>query len=689
MEDKDKTKAQLINEVKGMRLRIAHLENQVSLHNKIQEGLRKQKEKRLAMFYSLTPRIWHIDLEGRIVRTSRSASESLALPVKDVIGRKLEEFLPPHEALKFKDDMERIIRSGEPELGVVEARSFLPSGNRGWALCDKVPYYDKHGEIAGIIVYAVDISERIKAQEALRVSTLKLSEALDLAHIVNWEADPITGAFTFNDPFYSFYGTTAEREGGYVMSRDEYARRFVHPEDIDEFYRFVERTRQRAEPDLLSHLEHRIIDHSGKVRHILARTRIIRGPTGNIVRIYGANQDITDRKQMEEEKRHLEMQLLQARKMEALGTLAGGIAHDFNNILEGIIGFAEMIREDSDVDKPLHRRIGLVLKGAHRGRDLVKQILTFSRQKGLGRKPAALWEVVQEGLKLLRPALPSTIEIRSRSLTDDDTVSADPVQLHQVLMNLCMNAAYAMREKGGLLEIDVSNVKFETGDPLPLPEIEPGEYVVLTVRDTGCGMGPDTIDRIFDPFFTAKPLGEGTGLGLAVVHGIIKSHNGHVVVQSELGKGSTFCIYLPKIERQARLEGQEAGAIPGGKESVLFIDDEDILVDLNRERLSGLGYNVVATTSAVEALEIFKRAPYRFDLVITDYTMPYHTGMDLAAEFLRIRKDIPIILCTGHNDNVSPESARAAGIQEFLMKPQSRDELAQAVRRVLDAAASP
>ncbi len=684
MEDDLKSKAQLMNELEELRSRVATLEKQNSQYNNTLQGLSKQKEKRRAMFPAMTPRIWHVDLDGRILKVTRSVSDNLALPLKDVVGRKLQEFLPPDEASQFNADMKRIIGSGKPELGVVEARTFLSGGKKSWTLCDKVPYYDKHGEVAGMVIYAVDISKRVEAEQALRASTLKLSEVMDLAHIVNWEADPITGTFTFNDPFYSFYSTTAEREGGYVMSRDEYVRRFVHRDDIDKFYQFVEKTRKAMEPDLISHVEHRIVDRDGKVRHIQARTRIIRGRGGSIVRIYGANQDITDRKQVEEEKRHLETQLLQVRKMEALGTLAGGIAHDFNNILEGIIGFAEMIREDSVAGKPQHRRIGLVLKGAYRGRELVKQILAFSRQKAHDLKPVALCGVVEEGLKLLRPALPSTIEIRSRSLTDEDTVNADPAQLHRVLMNLCTNAAHAMREKGGLMEIEVSNACFGPGGPLPLPEMVPGDYVVLTVRDTGCGMEPDTIDRIFDPFFTTKSLGDGTGLGLSVVHGIIKSYDGHVAVKSEVETGSTFHIYLPRIERQVNLEGEEAGGTKGGQERVLFVDDEDILVDLNRERLNRLGYDVAATTSSTEALEIFKKEPDRFDLIITDYTMPYHTGMDLAKEFQRIRPDIPIILCTGHNERISPETAKAAGIRGFLVKPQSKDQMALAIRRVLD-----
>ena len=440
-----------------------------------------------------------------------------------------------------------------------------------------------------------------------------------------------------------------------------------------------------AGPEFLPDLDHRIVRRNGEVRHILVRARAIKDATGSIVKRYGVNQDITERKRELEEKIRLELQLLQAQKMEALGTLAGGIAHDFNNVLEGIIGFAEMVKEEVAADSSQHRRIGLVLKGANRGRDLVKQILMFSRQNRQEQKPVALGEIVEEGLRLLRPTLPSTIEIRLKHLADDDTIYANSGQIHQVLMNLCTNAAHAMRETGGFLEIDISQAAFAAEDSLPLPDMQPGAYVVLTVSDTGCGMEPKIIDRIFDPFYTTKGQGEGTGLGLSVVHGIIKSHGGYITVRSESGKGSTFQVYLPKSETQVSKIITGALPVKGGKERVLFVDDEDILVDLGNERLMKLGYDVIATTSSIEALELFKKEPHKIDLVITDYTMPHLTGIDLATELLRVRADIPIILCTGHSDDVSPEIIKAAGIRELLMKPQSRDEIAQAIRRVLDA----
>jgi signal transduction histidine kinase/CheY-like chemotaxis protein len=385
------------------------------------------------------------------------------------------------------------------------------------------------------------------------------------------------------------------------------------------------------------------------------------------------------------ELRKLENQLRQSQKMEAIGTLAAGIAHDFNNVLTGIIGFTEMVYEDLVSDSPEHKRLGLVLKGAHRGRDLVKQILTFSRQTEQDRKPLALAQTIEEGLKILRPLFPSTIQIMSRSLTNDDMTLADPVQIHQVLMNLCTNAAHAMRDNGGILDINVSKTSLLESDPRPVPEMEPGEYIVLEVRDTGCGMTSETLECMFDPFFTTKKQGEGTGLGLSVVHGILKSHGGHVAVESKPGKGTVFHIYFPKVKEYTVTEDKVVQATTGKNERILIIDDEDIIVELDKQRLSRLGYEVVATTSSVDALNIFRKEPDAFDLVITDQTMPHLTGMDLAVELLKIRATIPIILCTGHSETVSLERATEAGIRAFLMKPLTKEELAQTIRRVLDA----
>jgi PAS domain S-box-containing protein len=620
------------------------------------------------------------DENYKCVFVTHTLCEMFDRPYEEWLGKTDYDFFPKEQADVFRVHDHRVLETGEEDFNeeeVVDAQ-----GNVRVIETKKTLYVNKAGE--RYIIGAVrDITERKRSEEALRTSQLHLSEAMDLAKIVYWEVDPIDDFFIFNDSFYAFYHTTADQEGGYRMTREEYIKRFVHPDDQLRISHVPPNVTAPG-PESLPDIEHRITCRDGEARDILVRRKVIKDDSGRIIKRYGANQDVTEIKRAREEKVHLELQLLQAQKIEALGTLAGGIAHDFNNILEGIIGFAEMIKEDASADSSLHRRIGLVLKGAKRGRDLVRQILTFSRHSKQEQKPVALHEIVEEGLRLLRPTLPSTIEIRSKNLSDDDTIFANPGQIHQVLMNLCTNAAHAMREKKGLLEIDTSQASFTSGDPLPLLDMQPGKYAVLTVRDTGRGIEPEVLKRIFDPFFTTKQQGEGTGLGLSVAHGIVKSHNGYITVRSEPGQGSTFQVYLPSVEPQVSEAGAKAVPIRGGKERILFVDDEDILVDLYKERLTKLGYDVVATTSSTEALELFKKEPDKFDLVITDYTMPHLTGMDLATELLKVRRGIPIILFTGHSDNISPETAKVAGISELLMKPQSKGEIAQAMRRVLD-----
>jgi signal transduction histidine kinase/CheY-like chemotaxis protein len=384
------------------------------------------------------------------------------------------------------------------------------------------------------------------------------------------------------------------------------------------------------------------------------------------------------------ERKDREEQFRQARKMEAIGVLAGGIAHDFNNILAGIIGFSEMVVENMPPESKERRRLDMVLKSAYRARSLVRQILAFSRQTEVEQKPVALTEIIEEGLRLLRPALPSTVAIVKKSSAVDDLVMADPVQMHEVLMNLCTNAAQSMREKGGVLQISLTNERL-SGSSMPSGEVKPGDYVTLSISDTGCGMEPEVVERIFDPFFTTKSREEGTGIGLSVVHGIVKNHGGYVTVDSSPGEGSTFHVYLPAIKEHSDSRRGRTARMPRGRERILFVDDEEMLVALNKERLKSLGYRVVVCTSGMKALELFKAGPGRFDLVITDYTMPRLTGIDLARELLKIRPDIRIILSTGHLQGIPSKTLSEAGIREVLTKPLGKAEVAVAIRRVLDA----
>ncbi|MCD4718948.1 MAG: response regulator [Desulfobacula sp.] len=386
------------------------------------------------------------------------------------------------------------------------------------------------------------------------------------------------------------------------------------------------------------------------------------------------------------ELKNLEAQLLQAQKMESIGTLAAGIAHDFNNILSAIFGYTEIALRKIPSDSSLENSLNKVLQAAKRARDLVKQILTFSRKSEKEKKPVQVHLIVNEILKFLRSSLPSTIQIQQQIEIDNDIVWADSTQIHQILMNLCTNASHAMMEKGGILQVNLENMELNSDFTAQYPDIKPGPYLKITVSDTGHGMSSDVLNKIFEPYFTTKEKGSGTGLGMAVVHGIIKNHSGCIKVDSKPGKGAVFYVYLPVINEEETSEKETDQPIPTGNERILFIDDEDILVDLGKQLLEKLGYKVVALTSSVEALEIFRAEPDRFDLVITDMTMPKMTGDSLAKELMKINTDIPIILCTGYSNGISEYKAKKMGIRAFVMKPFVMRELSLIVRKVLDEA---
>jgi len=401
-------------------------------------------------------------------------------------------------------------------------------------------------------------------------------------------------------------------------------------------------------------------------------------------RVRELEQQLKEYAGAKEEKKSLEMQLQQAQKMEAIGTLAGGIAHDFNNILSAIIGYSELALREVSEDTKLYSYVQGVRKAGKRARNLVSQILSFSRQSEEERKPIQIAPILKESLKLLRASLPATIEIRQNFGARLGNVMADPTQIHQVIMNLCTNAAHAMREKGGVLEVSLESADLDTFFAAQHADIPSGTYLKLTVSDTGCGMTMDVIEKIFDPYFTTKEKGVGTGLGLAVIQGIVKSHGGTITVESNPGMGSSFTIFLPVVDEKESLSITSTFTfLPMGTERILYVDDEQELVDIATQMLESLAYEVVGTTSPVKALELFSANPGKFDLVITDMAMPKMTGVELSKECMRIRPDIPIILCTGFSEAVTEEEAKAMGMKAFVMKPIFKDKLALTITQVL------
>ncbi len=384
------------------------------------------------------------------------------------------------------------------------------------------------------------------------------------------------------------------------------------------------------------------------------------------------------------EKKQLEEQLLHSQKMEAIGTLAGGIAHDFNNILGVIVGYTELSLLDMPETDPLRGKLDQVLKASGRATDLVKQILAFSRKDKQQLTPTRIDLIVKEALKMLRSSLPTTIEIRTDIKKINSSILSDPSQIHQILMNLCTNASHAMPDNKGVLEVSLAEVDIDQDRASEHTDLQAGRYQKLTVRDNGEGIKPEIMDRIFDPFFTTKGPGKGTGMGLAVIHGIVKRCKGAIIFDSEPGKGTIFQIFFPTVDSNIHEKLEIHKNIPNGNEKILYIDDEKQIIDFGQEILEGIGYKVVAKTTATDALEVFRAAPDSFNVVITDMTMPKMTGIELAGQISIIRPGIPIILCSGYHANITKEKAREAGIREIIMKPFAINEIACAIRDVLD-----
>lgn len=516
-----------------------------------------------------------------------------------------------------------------------------------------------------------------ETEEALHTSRERLSMALTASRMGIWEWNVSEKTFSCSPECCAIFRTNE------LVGPFESFIRLVHPEDLDRIVRAARRAIQQRVPHAI---EYRIILPSGEQRWVSSFGEAEYAADGKPLRLVGTIRDITASKNEEYERIRSEARLAQAQKMEALGTLAGGIAHDFNNILGIILGYTEMVLWSKPAGSGEHNQLSEVLKATYRAKELVKQILAFSRRSKHEKKPVQIGLVVKEAMKMLRASLPSTIEIKT-NVSSQALVLADPTQVHQVLMNLCTNAAHAMRQNGGILEVRLTNVRIEPGEAIRLhSELQAGPYVRLDVRDTGDGINPAILNRIFDPFFTTKEQGVGTGLGLAVVHGIVKSHGGAIEVESSVGEGTRFQLFFPAIEKAPGHERIVSTPLPRGSERILVVDDEPALTVVLQKILDRLGYRVEYRTNAVEALELFRSRVDNepFDLVVTDMTMPHLTGVDLARELHQVAPKSPVIVCTGFNEQISEDRTRGLGINGFLTKPVIARELAEMVRKVLD-----
>ncbi len=642
----------------------------ITARKQADEAVDRQRAE-LQILFDLNPAmIWFKDTLNNHVRVNQRAADAVGMPVSAIEGKPASAIYP-EEAEGFYDDDLEVIRSRRAKIGIIE-KIHDKDGRNLWIETNKVPYCDATGRVVGIVVTAQDITERHKSAEALRLSEERFRQLAENINEVFWVVDPADRRFLYVSPAYeAIWG----RACASLYQRPEEWLDAIHAEDRDRVG--AAHARVLAEP---YDLTFRILRPDGDTRWIRDRGFPVRDPAGNIHRVVGTAEDVTS-------KRHLQEQLLQSQKMEAIGTLAGGIAHDFNNILGGIIGYAELARMRVGPNPQVREHLDAVLQAGRRAADLVRQILAFSRRQERRADTVQLRLLVAEALKLLRASIPATIEFDVRLAADAAPVRADPTQIHQVVLNLCANAEHAMRGRTGRLSVRLENFAVDEAFAAANPRLRPGPHVRLSVGDTGCGIPPDIQARIFEPFFTTKPPGEGSGLGLSVVHGVMESHSGITLVHSAPGEGARFELYFPARSAASPDSPAPRSAPPAGNgERILLVEDEALLAQMGRATLRELGYQATSCTHPAEALALFQERPLDFDLVLTDHTMPGMTGIDLAERIRAVRPGVPVILTTGYCTGDITGKAKAAGVDEVLFKPLEMASLGEALRRHLPPA---
>ncbi len=637
---------------------------------------RKQaEEKYRSIFENAVEGIVQSTPDGRYIGVNPSAARMFGYESPDEMMHAVtdvakQHYVDPAQRLKLLKELEETGRVDNFETHVRRK-----DGKKIWLSYSARTVRDKDGRILYFEGTHQDITKRKRAEDALKESEERLRSIIEASNagIMLLSAG---GKILFANPHMSemlgyeykdFIGTH------YVD--------YVYPSEKDQVSGILRRFSETDIDKLSSERRYLRKDGSDLWGYVGGRRlRTARGEDRLIVVV----SDMTELKKAESEKKILEDHLRQAQKMEAIGTLAGGIAHDFNNILASVMGFTELSIKDAK-DEKQRGYLAQVLKASERAKNLVNQILAFSRRQDQERHPVDIRSMVKEALKLIRSTIPTTIRIRDVIGPEAAVVSADPTQIHQIMMNLCTNAAHAMRDQGGVLEVSLSNIEVTRELLIIHSDLKVGPYVMMTVSDTGHGIDPAIREKIFDPFFTTKRSREGTGLGLSVVYGIVKSYGGAIALQSSIGAGSTFSIYLPRVKGKGPVVAQEQIAeLKGGHEKLLFVDDEESLVDMVPVFLRSMGYDVVATTSSMEALSLYNQNPQGFDLVVTDMTMPYMTGLGLSRKMLAIRKDLPIILCTGYHESITADEVKRTGIRKLVMKPISLTDLGVLIRQTLD-----
>ena len=643
----------------------------ITAAKRAEEELRRAKEMAEHYLHMAGTILLGLDQQGRIILLNKKGYEILGYGETELLGRDwFDTCLPPAWAGKVRATLISAMRGETPLDEYYENPVLTKSGQERTIAWHNALLRDQEGKVYALLSSGEDISDRRLAEENLRRISGELDRFFTLAQDLLCIADTNGALRRANQEWTRTLGYSQDELQGRSLVE------LAHPQDRQATIHALQRLTQ-----------HRPI--LGFVNRCLAKDGGTRWLEWRAVAademLFASARDITQRILDENERERLENQLRQSQKLEAIGTLAGGIAHDFNNVLSAIMGYTELAQAGLSTGSQPTMELDNVMAAAARARDLVRQILSFSRQSGRELQQLELRPLINEALHMIRASIPTTIAIEEHLEGQDLRILADPVQIHQVLMNLCTNAYQAMEESGGTIRVSLTGVKLGNGADADYLGMDSGNYLLLTVSDNGPGMDQKTRERIFEPFFTTKEAGKGTGMGLSVAHGIVTAHHGAIKVESQPGLGAKFMVYLPVFTGNGDIKSpQPPHSTPQGHDRILLVDDEKALVEVGCRALEHLGYQVVGTTSASEALQLFKDNPRSFGLVITDYTMPKITGTKLAEQLLAINPEVPIILCTGYSEHISAQQSRRLGISQLLIKPINLAELGQAVDQALN-----
>ncbi len=660
---------------KGLISGLIGVSRDITKRKQAEEELLKSETQLRTLVDTIPDLVWLKDLNGVYLSCNPIFEQFFGAKESVIVGKTDYDFVDKDLADFFREHDRRAMAAGKPSINE-EWLTFADNGYKGLFETIKSPLSGTDGDLIGVLGIARDISERKNAENGLRESQKRYKSAQRMGHVGNWEYELVTENFWGSDETKRIYGFNPESKN---FTTDEVEKCIPDRERV-----------HQALIDLIENntpydLEFKIYPVSGpKQKFIRSIAELQKDDSGKPCKVTGVIQDITRQKEEESEKQQLELNLLQAQKMESIGTLTGGIAHDFNNILGIILGNTELALDDVPELNPAHSNLEEIKTASLRAKNIVKQLLSFSRKVEQRMQPIEIALVIKDALKFLRSTIPTTIDVKQDIKITDEKILADPAQINQIMMNLCINASHAMEETGGMIEVIVEKVMLDDNSAKIYPKLNPGEHLKIRLSDTGPGINPDIIDRVFDPYFTTKGVGKGSGMGLSVVHGIIKNHNGAITVDSKPGKGTTFNILFPKATEKSKMENESTKEPLCGNETILFVDDEISIVKMIKRMLERLGYKVKTKTNPVEALDLFKSKPDHFDLVITDMTMPQMTGVKLSEKLMEIRSDIPVIICTGHSSMIDEEKAKLLKIAAYVMKPITMTEISQTIRKVLD-----